>query len=234
MGKIGKRYQAAAEKVETDRLYSIAEATELLIQFPKAKFDETVDIAMRLGVNPKKAEENVRGVVALPHGTGKKVRVVVFCKGEKLKEAEEAGADFAGADDLVAKIQGGWLDFEAVVASPDMMAQVGKIGKLLGPRGLMPNPKLGTVTFDVGKAVRAIKSGQVEFRVEKAGIVQVGIGKLSFGREKIRENLETVIDTVVKAKPKTSKGVYLQSMYVSTTMGPSIQLDPAPYRTAVA
>ncbi len=225
-----KRLEKAKSLVDRTKAYSLEDAMKLLTEMPQAKFDESVDLAIRLGVNPKKAEENVRGVVALPHGRGKTIRVVCFCKGEKTKEAQDAGADFVGGDDLVQKIQGGWLDFEAVVATPDVMALVGKIGKLLGPRGLMPNPKLGTVTFDVGKAVQAIKSGQVEFRVDKEGTVHVGIAKVSFGKDKIRDNAHTVIESIVKAKPKTSKGIYLESIFVSTTMGPSIKVDPMPYR----
>lgn len=232
MAKIGKRLKAAQELVEAERLYSVPEAAQLLEQLPKAKFDETVDMAIRLGVDPRKAEENVRGVVSLPHGTGKDVRVVVFCTGDKVKEATAAGAEFAGAEDLVAKITGGWMDFDAAIATPDVMVQVGKIGKLLGPRGLMPNPKLGTVTFEVGKAVKAIKAGRVEYRVEKSGIVHVGVAKSSFGSEKIADNVHSLIDAIVKAKPRTSKGIYLQQIYLSSTMGPSIAIDPSPFRAA--
>lgn len=230
MAKRGKRIQEARKLVEADKLYSLQEACQLLEQFPKAKFDETVDLALNLGVNPKKAEENVRGTVSLPHGTGKVLRVAAFCSGDKAKEAEEAGADFVGAQELVEKIQGGWLDFDAAVATPDSMALVGRIGKLLGPRGLMPNPKLGTVTQDIGKAIAAIKGGRVEFRVEKTGIVHVGVGKVSFGTEKVVDNVQAVIDAVVKAKPQTAKGAYLKSLYVSTTMGPGVQLDPAAFK----
>lgn len=230
MATSGKRYKKAKELIEEGKQYSLAEASEIVSKFPAAKFDETIDVAIKLGIDPRKAEENVRGTVELPHGTGKNLRVVAFCKGEKVQEAEAAGADFAGGDDLVAKIQGGWLDFDAAVATPDMMVGVGKIGKLLGPRGLMPNPKVGTVTFDIGKAVKAIKAGRVEFRVEKAGILQVGAGKISFGPQKIQENLAALIDSVVKAKPKAAKGTYVQSIAVSSTMGPSIIVNPAPYR----
>lgn len=228
--KQGKRYLKARAGVEENKIYALEEAVKVLSQFPKAKFDETVDVAVNLGVNPKKAEENVRGTVSLPHGTGKTVRVVAFCRGDKAKEAEQAGADFVGADDLVAKIQEGWLDFEAVVATPDVMGLVGKIGKVLGPRGLMPNPKVGSVTFEIGKAVTAIKGGQVEFRVEKAGIIQVGVGKVSFGPDKIRDNVTNFLDAVVRAKPKTSKGVYVQKIHISTTMGPGVEVDPTPFR----
>ncbi len=230
MGTRGKRYKEALKAVKPEAVYTLADAAEVLNNFPKAKFDETVDVAIWLGVNPKKAEENVRGTVALPHGTGKTLRVAAFCKGEKMKEAEAAGADFVGADDLVAKIQGGWMDFDAVVATPDVMALVGKIGKLLGPRGLMPNPKVGTVTVDIAKAVQAIKAGRVEFRVEKAGIVHVAAGRASFGPKKIEENVGSIIDAVMKAKPQTSKGTYIKSIYVSTTMSPSVSVDPTPYR----
>jgi large subunit ribosomal protein L1 len=230
MGKQGKRLRQAREKVDAEKFYTLSEAVTVLTELPRPKFDESVDVAVKLGVNPKKAEENVRGVVSLPHGTGKTIRVVAFCKGEKVKEAQEAGADYVGAEDLVEKIQGGWLDFEAVAATPDVMGLVGKIGKLLGPRGLMPNPKLGTVSFDIGKAVKAIKGGQVEFRVEKEGIVHVGAGRVSFGTEKIIDNIQSLLEAVSKAKPKTSKGVYVQSIYLSSTMGPSFKIDPIPYR----
>lgn len=230
MAKPGKRIQDAYKLLEQGKLYTLEEACELIAQFPKPKFDETIDIAMNLGVNPRKAEENIRGTVSLPHGTGKVLRVVAFCSGEKAKEAEEAGADFVGAKDLVEKIQGGWLEFDAAVATPESMALVGRIGKLLGPRGLMPNPKLGTVTQDVGKAIAAIKGGRVEFRVEKTGIIHVGVGKVSFGTQKVAENVQTVIDAVLRAKPQTAKGAYIKSLYVSTTMGPGISLDPSNFK----
>lgn len=228
--KQGKRYREAAKLVKPEQLYLLTDAIATLTTFPKAKFDETVDVSINLGVNPRKAEENVRGTVELPHGTGKTVRVAAFCRGEKAKEAEAAGADFVGADDLVAKIQGGWMEFDAVVATPDVMGLVGKIGKLLGPRGLMPNPKVGSVTLDVAKAVQAIKAGRVEFRVEKAGILQVPAGKLSFGADKIAENVASVMDAVLKAKPQSAKGTYVKAIHVSTTMGPSVKVDPAPFR----
>ena len=230
MAKPGKRIQEARKLIEQDKLYTLEQACEIIDQLPKAKFDETVDIALNLGVNPRKAEENVRGTVSLPHGTGKVLRVAAFCSGEKAKEAEEAGADFVGAQELVEKIQGGWLEFDAAVATPESMALVGRIGKLLGPRGLMPNPKLGTVTQDVGKAIAAIKGGRVEFRVEKNGIIHVGVGKVSFGSQKVSENVQTVLDAVMKAKPQTSKGTYLKSVYVSTTMGPGLALDPTGFK----
>lgn len=230
MAKKSKRYQQAAKLVEAEKSYSLDEAAEIVAKFPKARFDESVDIAIRLGVDPRKAEENIRGTVTLPHGTGKSVRVAVFCKGDKIKEAEDAGADFVGAEDLVQKVQGGWLDFDAAIATPDMMGLVGRIGKLLGPRGLMPNPKVGTVTADVGKVVKAIKLGRVEFRLDKAGIVHVGAGRMSFNAKKISENVAAVIDAIVRAKPPAAKGTYLQAIYLSPTMGPSVTVDPAPFR----
>ena len=230
MAKLTKRAKQIAELVEEEKQYELDAAAEIISKLPKLKFDETVDIAVRLGVDPRKAEENVRSTVLLPHGTGKDVRVVAFCQGDKAKEAEEAGADFVGAADLVEKIQGGWLEFDKAVATPDCMGHVGKIGKILGPRGLMPNPKVGTVTFDIGKAISALKSGQVEFRVEKAGIVHAGIGKASFGADKIKDNVNAFFDALIKAKPKSSKGTYLQTISLSTTMGPGIALDPTPFR----
>lgn len=230
MAKRSKRFQKASELVDLDKQYTVAEASEAVAQFPKAKFDESIDVAISLGVNPKKAEENVRGTVVLPHGTGKTLRVLAFCSGEKAKEAEQAGADYVGAEDMVKKIQEGWLDFDAVVATPDSMALVGRVGKLLGPRGLMPNPKVGTVTAEIGKAIEAIKSGRVEFRVEKAGIVHLAVGKASFGATKISENMTAALDAVLRAKPSTSKGVYIRSIFVSTTMGPSLPIDTAVFK----
>ena len=230
MAKVGKRLSQANKLVDREKFYQLDEAISILCQAPKAKFDETVDVAVMLGIDPRKAEENIRGTVALPHGTGKKVRVLAFCKVEKQAEAKAAGADYVGAEDLVAKIQGGWFEFEAVVATPDMMGQVGKIGKVLGPRGLMPNPKTGTVTLEIGKAVSAIKSGRIEYRPEKAGIVHVGVGKVSFGQEKLKENLTSLLEALIKAKPKTSKGIYLKAISVSSTMGPGIKVDPVPFR----
>jgi len=230
MAKVGKRLQAAQQVVELGKQYSLEDAVALVGKFPPAKFNETVEVAIGLGVDPRKAEENVRGTATLPHGTGKTVRVVAFCKADKAKEAEDAGADYVGAEDLVQKIQGGWLDFDAAVATPDMMGQVGRIGRVLGPRGLMPNPKVGTVTQDIGQAVAAIKGGRVEFRVEKAGIVQAGVGKMSFDKVQILENAQAFIEAVVKAKPKSAKGVYLKKLYLSTTMGPGVEIDPVPFR----
>ena len=208
MAKEGKRLKESRKQLDAEKVYPLSDAAELISTLPKAKFDESVDLAIKLGVDPRKAEENVRGTVALPHGTGKTTRVAAFCQGEKAKEAEEAGADVVGADDLAEKIKEGFLDFDVVVAAPDVMAQVGKIGKILGPRGLMPNPKVGTVTADIGKAIKAIKAGRVEYRVEKNGIVHVAAGRASFGKEKISDNIQTVLESLVKAKPKTSKGTY--------------------------
>ncbi|MCB0336458.1 MAG: 50S ribosomal protein L1 [Bdellovibrionales bacterium] len=225
MANKGKRYKAVSSKVEAQKLYVIEEACELLCETGKAKFDETVEVAIRLGVDPKKADQNIRGGVALPHGLGKEIRVAVFAKGEKAAEAQEAGADIVGSDDLVKDIQDGKIEFDSVVATPDMMGQVGKIGKILGPRGLMPSPKVGTVTFDVGDAVRLLKAGKAEYRVDKVGIVHAGVGKVSFGAQKIKENIEALIVAVNKAKPSTSKGLYLKSASVCTTMGPGIKVD---------
>jgi len=225
MPKRGKKYLEARGKVNREAKYSLDEALDLLQETGKAKFDETVEVAMRLGVDPKYPDQQVRGSVVLPHGTGKSLRVLVFAKGEKEKEAREAGADYAGADDLVQKIQGGWLEFDKAVATPDMMGAVGKIGKLLGPRGLMPNPKVGTVTFDVTKAVRDLKGGKVEYRVEKTATLAAGIGKLSFGKEKIRENFLAFFDAIVKSKPSGAKGTYIRTLSLSTTMGPGIRLN---------
>lgn len=221
---MGKKYKAANEKVE-ERAYSIEEAFKLLPSIGVAKFDETVDMAARLGVDPRKADQMVRGTVVLPHGTGRKVRVLVFAKGEKETEAKDAGADFVGNEDLLEKIKKGWLDFDSVVATPDMMGEVGKLGKVLGPRGLMPNPKLGTVTFDVKKAVTDLKAGMVEFRVDKAGNIHVPLGKVSFGGDKLKDNFSAMAEAITKAKPSSSKGVYLRNMAISSTMGPSIKLD---------
>lgn len=218
----------AREKVDSAKRYSLDEALAVALDADAPKFDETVELAVRLGVDPRQADQNVRGTCQLPHGTGKTVRVLVFAKGEKLAEAEKAGADFAGGEELAAKITGeGWLDFDKVIATPDMMAVVGKLGKVLGPRGMMPNPKVGTVTMDVARAVSEVKAGKVEYRVEKAGIIHVPIGKRSFGVEKLVENANAVIDGLVRAKPSTAKGTYLRSVAVSTTMGPGVSIDPA-------
>jgi len=221
----GKKYLEARKKVNREAKYSLEEALDLLKETAQAKFDETVEVALRLGVDPKYPDQQVRGSVVLPHGTGKTVRVLVFAKGEKAKEGQEAGADFVGAEDLVAKVQGGWLDFDKAVATPDMMGAVGKIGKILGPRGLMPNPKVGTVTFDVARAVRDLKGGKVEFKVDKTGTLHAGIGKVSFGKEKIRENFLTFFEAILKAKPSAAKGTYIRTLALSTTMGVGIRLN---------
>lgn len=226
MGKHGKKYFAALEKFEATKIYSVSEAFDLLPQVAFAKFDETVDVAFGLGVDPKHSDQMVRGAVVLPHGTGKVARIAVLAKGDKAKEAEVAGADVVGSDDLIEKIQGGWLEFDKMIATPDMMVAVSKVGKILGPRGLMPNPKLGTVTFDVAKAVKEQKLGKVEYRTEKAGIVHVVLGKKSFGAQKLRENFNTLVSTLMKAKPPTSKGTYMRSVTLSATMSPGISLDP--------
>jgi len=222
---MGKKMDAASKKVEEGKDYSLEEAVRLVKEASYTKFDETVDLAFNLGIDPKKSDQMVRGTVALPHGVGKKVRVLVFAKGEKEKEALDAGADHAGAEDLVEKIQKGWMDFDRAVATPDIMGLVGRLGKVLGPRGLMPNPKLGTVTFDVGKAVKEIKAGKVEYKTEKAGIVHVPIGKVSFDAEKLVANARVVIDAIVKAKPGTSKGKYLKKVALASTMGPGMRVD---------
>jgi len=223
----GKKYKEAAALVDRAKRYSLEEAVGLAKKTAKVKFDETVDLAVNLGVDPKQADQMVRGTVVLPHGTGKKVRVLVFAKGEKEKEARDAGADHVGAEDLADKIQKGWTEFDTVVATPDIMALVGKLGKVLGPRGLMPNPKTGTVTFDVGKAVKDIRAGKVEYRVDKAGIVHVSVGKASFEENKLLENAKSVLESILKAKPSSSKGKYLKAAAMSTTMGPGIKMDTA-------
>ncbi len=231
MSKVAKKYAASASKVDSTKAYSVDEAFELVRETAYAKFDETVDVAINLGVDPKHSDQMVRGAVVLPHGTGKSVKVLVFAKGEKEKEAREAGADYVGAEDLVEKIQSGWFDFDKAVATPDIMGLVGKLGKLLGPRGLMPNPKVGTVTFDVAKAVKELKAGKIEFKVDKAGIIHAPIGKVSFSSDKLKENFKALVETLVKLKPATSKGVYLKKCSISTTMGPGIRIDTLPLRT---
>ncbi|MDI6776467.1 MAG: 50S ribosomal protein L1 [Syntrophales bacterium] len=222
----GKTFLKAEEKIERGKRYSLKEAVELVVSTARAKFDETVETAIRLGVNPQHADQMVRGSVVLPNGLGKSVRVLVFAKGDKEKEALEAGADVVGSDDLIEKIRGGWLEFDRAVATPDMMGSVGKLGKILGPRGLMPNPKVGTVTFDVEKVVKELKAGKIEFRVEKAGIVHCPVGKVSFGADKLRENIVALVEAIIKLKPASSKGNYLKGMSISTTMGPGIKVDP--------
>ncbi|MFT3923136.1 MAG: 50S ribosomal protein L1 [Myxococcales bacterium] len=230
MRKRGKKHTEAAGTVDRGKRYSLDEACSLVKAAGFAKFDETVDLAVRLGVNPKHADQMVRGALVLPHGVGKSVRVLVFARGEKVAEAEQAGADFVGGEDLVAKVTGGWLDFDTVIATPDMMGQVGKLGRVLGPRGLMPNPKVGTVTFDVKKAVTEAKAGKVEFRVEKAGIVHVPVGKKSFDPTKLQDNVKALMAALVKAKPSTAKGQYLRSITLSSTMGPGIKIDPVVFQ----
>ena len=223
--RASKRYATAAAKVQAEQAYTIEEAIRLLKEMPAAKFDESVDLSFRLGVDPKHADQMVRGAVVLPHGIGKNVRVAVFAKGEKEREAREAGADIVGAEDLVERVQGGFMDFDTTIATPDLMGQVGRLGKVLGPRGLMPNPKLGTVTFDVGRAVREAKAGKVEFRVDKAGNVHVPVGKRSFQAESLIGNALALIEAIVRARPASAKGNYLRSLTASTTMGPGIPID---------
>ncbi|MEW6248847.1 MAG: 50S ribosomal protein L1 [Nitrospirota bacterium] len=223
---MGKKMEAARKRVEP-RPYGLKEAVEAVKQSAYAKFDESVDLAIRLGVDPKRSDQMVRGTTVLPHGTGKKLRVLVFAKGEKEQEARQAGADYVGAEDLMEKIKGGWMDFDCAIATPDLMASVGKLGKVLGPRGLMPNPKTGTVTFEVGKAIQEIRKGRVEYKVEKAGIVHVPIGKVSFEADRLFENAQAILESVMKAKPASCKGKYLKSVTISSTMGPGVKLDTA-------
>ena len=230
MAKHGKKYAEAAKNVNAEALYEAAEAVELVKKMATAKFDETVEVAVRLGVDPKKQDQAVRGVVVLPHGTGKTKRVLVFAKGDKAKEAEAAGADFVGDADMINKIQQGWFDFDVCVATPDMMSEVGKLGRILGGKGLMPNPKAGTVTYDVTKAIGEIKAGKIEYRLDRAGQIHAPIGKASFDADKLNENLKALIDALVRAKPAAAKGVYLKSAAVSSTMGPSVKLNIAAYR----
>ena len=225
MSKTGKKLNEAAAKIDRTKVYPLATALDVVKQASFAKFDETVDVAVRLGVDPRHADQMVRGAVVLPNGLGKNVRVLVFAKGEKEKEALDAGADYVGSEDLVAKIQEGWFEFDTAIATPDMMGVVGKIGKVLGPRGLMPNPKVGTVTFDISRAVKESKAGKVEFRVEKAGIVHAPVGKVSFDAEKLKGNLLALVEALVKAKPSAAKGIYLKKISVSSTMGPGVNLD---------
>jgi len=224
--QIGKTFLKAKEKIEPGKRYPFKEAVELVVSTARAKFDETVETAIKLGVNPQHADQMVRGSVVLPNGLGKSVKVLVFAKGDKEKEAMEAGADVVGSDDLIEKIKGGWLEFDRAIATPDMMGSVGKLGKILGPRGLMPNPKVGTVTFDIEKAVKELKAGRIEFRVEKAGILHCPVGKVSFGVEKLRGNIVALVEAIIKLKPASSKGTYLKSISLSTTMGPGVRVDP--------
>ncbi|HOK63576.1 MAG TPA: 50S ribosomal protein L1 [Soehngenia sp.] len=228
MPKRGKKYQESLKLIEKGKLYDVDEALELVLQTAKANFDETIELSVRLGVDPRHADQQVRGAVVLPHGTGRTRKVLVIAKGDKLKEAEEAGADYVGGEELVTKIQNeNWFDFDVVVATPDMMGVVGRIGRILGPKGLMPNPKSGTVTFDIEKAVKDIKAGKVEYRVDKESIVHVPIGKKSFGVEKLKENFYAIIEALIKAKPAAAKGKYLKSVVVSSTMGPGVKINPA-------
>lgn len=227
MKKRGKKYQESFKLVDRTRLYEVLEALELVQKTAKANFDETVELSIRLGVDPRHADQQVRGAVVLPHGTGRTRRVLVFTKGEKETEAKNAGADFVGGEELVQKIQSeGWLDFDVVVATPDMMSVVGRIGRILGPKGLMPNPKSGTVTFEIEKAVKEIKAGKVEYRVDKSSIVHLTIGKVSFGTEKLRENLAVIMEEIIRARPAAAKGRYLRSVVISSTMGPGVKINP--------
>lgn len=228
-----KKYLEAKNKVDRNKRYELEEGVKLLLETAHAKFDESVDLAIRLGVDPKKPDQMVRGTVVLPHGTGKKVRVLVFAKGQKEKEALDAGADIVGGEDLIEKISKGWLEFDKAIATPDMMGLVSKLGKILGPRGLMPNPKVGTVTFDLERAIKEIKAGKVEFRVEKAGVVHVPVGKVSFGFDRLLENIKALLEVILRAKPPTSKGIYLRSIAVSATMGPGIKIDPLDVRNVL-
>jgi large subunit ribosomal protein L1 len=233
MGRRGKKYSEALGKIDRLKDYELEEGLSLLLDNAFAKFDETVDVATRLGVDPRKADQMVRGTVQLPHGTGKNVRVLVFAKGEKEKEAKEAGAEHVGAEDLIEKIKGGWFEFDRTVATPDLMGTVGKIGKLLGPRGLMPNPKVGTVTFNIKEVVEELRAGKIEFRVDKTGIIHVPIGKTAFGMEKLQENILAFMESVLKLKPSASKGVYLRNITLASTQGPGVKIDPASVRNLI-
>jgi large subunit ribosomal protein L1 len=228
--KRGKNWKESRKLLEKTKEYAVGEALDFLRTNTKAKFDETVDIAVNLGIDPKKSDQNVRAAVVLPNGVGKTVRVLAFAQGEKIREAKDAGADFVGGDDMAEKITGGWTDFDAVVAAPDMMKVVGKLGKVLGPRGLMPNPKVGTVTMDIGKAVRELKAGKVEFRIEKAGILHAAVGKLSFGTEKLAENIKAFMEAVVKARPQTAKGLFIKRVTLSSTMGQGLRINASDFK----
>ena len=234
MSEKGKKYRGALDKVDRNQRYALEESVRLAKETARAKFDETVEMAIRLGVDPRQADQNIRGTVTLPHGMGKSVRVLAFAKGDKEKEAQEAGADVVGSDELIKKISEGWLEFDKAVATPDMMGAVGRIGKILGPRGLMPNPKTGTVAMDIGKAVKEIKAGKLEFRVDKAGIVHVPVGKASFGPEQLIDNAKAVLGSILRAKPASAKGNYIKGVTVATTMGPGIKLDLAQIRAMAA
>lgn len=229
----GKRFKNVSQKVDSQKKYTVDETFKLAVETAQAKFDETVDVAIRLGVDPKQGDQQVRGAIALPHGLGKNVRVIVFAKGPKEAEAKAAGADYVGAEDLVQKINDGWLAFDKAIATPDMMATVSKVAKVLGPRGLMPNPKVGTVTMNVGEAIAAEKKGKLDFRIDKSGIVHAGIGKKSMGAVKLKDNFDTLMAAVLKAKPSAAKGIYLKSITVSSTMGPGIKIDPNPIMNTV-
>ncbi len=224
---MGKKFNEAAKKIDRDTRFTVADACNTVTELAFAKFDETVDVAARLGVNPKHADQMIRSSVSLPHGTGKDVRVIVFAKGDRAAEAKDAGADEVGAEDLVEKIQGGWLEFDSAIATPDMMGLVGRLGRVLGPRGLMPNPKVGTVTMNVAKAVSELKAGRIEFRTDKTGIIHAPIGKVSFGKDKLRENLVTILETLHRLKPSTAKGKYWKSVTISSSMGPGVRIDTA-------
>jgi large subunit ribosomal protein L1 len=234
MAKTGKAFRTALEKVDRGQRYLLEDSLRLAKETAHAKFDETVEMAIRLGVDPRQADQNIRGTVTLPHGMGKAVRVLAFAKGDKEKEAQEAGADFVGSDELIKKISEGWLDFDKAVATPDMMGAVGRIGKILGPRGLMPNPKTGTVAADIGKAIKEIKAGKLEYRVDKAGIVHVPVGKASFGAEQLIDNARAVLGSILRAKPASAKGNYVKGVTVATTMGPGIKIDLAQVRAMAA
>jgi large subunit ribosomal protein L1 len=225
MGHRSKRFREIAKKVDTTQVYSLEDAVAILKSLPTVKFDESVDLSLKLGIDPRKNDQQVRGTVPLPNGTGKKLRILVFAKADKAKEAMDAGADYAGADDLIEKVAGGWLDFDAVVATPDLMREVGKLGKVLGPRGLMPTPKGGTVTPDVKKAVTELKAGKIEFKVDKHGVINNAVGKLTFAKEKLLENIKAYLDAIQRAKPSTAKGVYMKSLALSSTMGPGLKID---------
>ena len=234
MSHVGKKYKTAAAKVDRNKRYALEEACKLVPDTKVAKFDESVDLAVRLGVDPKHADQMVRGAIVLPHGTGKTLRVCVIAKSDKAREATEAGADFVGAEDIADRIQKeGWTEFDSLVATPDMMGLVGRLGRVLGPKGLMPNPKMGTVTTDVARAVRELKAGRVEFRVEKAGVVHARVGKASFGGAKLHDNAKAFLETIIKLKPASAKGTYVRSVTISTTMGPGIKVDPAPLLAAL-